>query len=78
MLHVPTETHFQQRIAELERDLKEARELFEEACTYQVSCEHGDPEEFCPPWIKLDLWLAQHGALAELDSDEGMIKHCGQ
>ncbi len=60
------------RIAKLESDLKEARDLCEEGMIYMIEEQHEDAEEFCPPWEDLTLWLTLRGKLVELDFDEGI------
>lgn len=57
----------EERLAQAERERDEARTLFEESCAYEVKRNNEDPEEFCPPWMKLDLWMTLCGEVSEVD-----------
>lgn len=63
----------EERLAQAERERDEARAIAEDGFRYGI--ERGeDPEEMCPPWVDLDLWLTQCGRLADLDHDEMCIE----
>mgnify|MGYP000625090473 CR=1 FL=1 len=63
-----------EREQQLIRERDQARVLAEYGLRYMVEEQGEDPEETCPPWMSLDLWLTQLGRLADTDHDEMCIE----